>query len=78
MFQIYYNYSIINCKAIIVGTELMINAIDNISTSTIKSYNQWTKGKLYHDIDMNNYYIRKYYKKINNFIIIKFNLYNKN
>ena len=59
-------YSSINCKAIILGTELMINAIKSIENNQIKAIKQWERGKLFNNRDFNNFYVKRYFKILEN------------
>ena len=58
------NYPEINCKAIIKGTELMINTIRNIINNKLRSIKQWDKGKIYSSYNYNHFYAYIYYKKL--------------
>lgn len=67
-------YSSINCKAIILGTSLMINAIGRLKEGNLKSVQQWddTNCRLFFNDDFNGYhafkYIKDHKKIISNFI----------
>lgn len=61
-------YADINCKCIMIGTELMAEAINRIQAGTIEPVEQWTKGKLFFIRDMNNYVAHRYFKKRKQFM----------
>jgi len=67
------NFSSINSKSIILGTKLMIQSIERIIDSkSISGLRQWTKGKLFHNIDYNGLIAKKYFNAINNGIVRDF------
>ena len=39
----------VNCKSIVIGTGLMIEAIEAVDRGTCRAVTQWTHGKLFHD-----------------------------
>ena len=55
-------YSSINCKSIIIGTKLMIQAINDISRGNLVSYQQAKGGRLFFNRDYNGYMAYKYIK----------------
>ncbi|MBN9670566.1 formyl transferase [Roseibium aggregatum] len=44
-------YAAINCKSIVAGTGLMIDALKSIEAGTCKALPQWTEGKTFYDRD---------------------------
>lgn len=62
------DYGSINCKSIILGTELMLQTIALIKQGQCKSVPQWSKGKIFHSIDWNNYIACRYYKAHKDFM----------
>ena len=62
------NYSTINCKTIIIGTSLMIKAINQLEKSELNAIKQWTKGKLIMSKDYNGFSAFKYFFKIKNYM----------
>lgn len=64
------NFSKINSKSIIIGTELMIKSIDEILTKCmVDGINQWTKGYLYHNRHFNAYVAKKYFANLKNGVV---------
>ena len=67
-------YSSINCKAIILGTSLRIDAIKHLREGNLRFVQQWKDGncRLFFDDDFNGYYAFKYIKNhkkiVSNFI----------
>jgi methionyl-tRNA formyltransferase len=62
------NYGTINCKSIVIGTDLMNRTIQLLKNGQFRSIKQWTKGKLFNNRDMNNFIAYKYFKKKDIFI----------
>lgn len=56
-------YSDINAKCIVLGTELMIKALERLAADNLEAVEQWTEGKLFFDRDMNHYTAYRYFKK---------------
>jgi len=50
----------INCKSIILGTDLMVQTLDLILADKLCAKKQWTKGLLFHNYDWNYYYAYRY------------------
>jgi len=63
------NYSSINCKAIIDGTNLMIKAIELLKRNSLKGVKQWEKGKLIMGRDYNGFLAFIYFLKIKKYIL---------
>ncbi len=67
------NFSSINSKSIMLGTKLIIKSIEKIFDSkSICGLKQWTKGKVYHNIDYNGLIAKKYFNNINDGVIKNF------
>lgn len=64
--QINYNhqdtFGIMNCKAIVKGTALMIDALNLNKEGNLRAIPQWEKGKLFHSYDYNHFYAYKYFR----------------
>lgn len=56
------DYATINCKCILLGTDLMVQAIKLIEKDEMKSREQWTKGKLFLNRDWNSQIANKYFQ----------------
>ncbi len=65
-------YSSINCKAIILGTELMIKAIKDIEEKDINFIPQWEKGRLFLNMHFNNLIVKRYFNVLENDIYSQF------
>ena len=63
------NFGRINTRCIQIGTDRMIQTIQNIENGTMKAAKQWTKGKLFFDRDMNDYIAYKYFRKRKSFFM---------
>ncbi|HCM67499.1 MAG TPA: hypothetical protein DIS62_00635 [Candidatus Kerfeldbacteria bacterium] len=50
----------INAKAIVIGTELMKAAINDYQNDKLASVDQTFSGKLFHNIDLHGYHIKRY------------------
>ena len=61
-------YADINSKSIILGTELMVEAIRRLEAGTIDPVAQWTAGKLFYNRDMNHHVAHRYFKKRRTFM----------
>ncbi|MEP4032320.1 formyl transferase [Roseibium polysiphoniae] len=44
-------YGSINCKSIVAGTRLMIDALKQVEAGTCRALPQWTSGKVFYDRD---------------------------
>ena len=61
------NYGTINCKSIILGTEMIIDAINLVIEKKLKSKKQWIRGRLFLNKKWNNYMAFKYFQNKQNF-----------
>ena len=66
------NYADVNSKAIILGSKLMVKAIEDIANGSSNFVNQWTKGKLFFDRDFNGYQARRYLKTLESGVVSDF------
>jgi methionyl-tRNA formyltransferase len=55
------DFASINCKSIILGTDLMVQTMELISSGKLCAIKQWTKGFVFHNHDWNYYYVYKYF-----------------
>jgi len=62
------NYGSVNAKAIVLGVDLMIAAIELVRNNDLKSLKQWTHGKLFHNHHYNNYFAYLYNKRCETFM----------
>ena len=62
------SYSKINCRSIIRGSKLMVDAINKYSRNEINFLKQWCFGKLFYNSDWNNYFAFKYYINLKKYI----------
>lgn len=62
------SYSKINCRSIISGSKLMVDAINKYSRNEINFLKQWCFGKLFYNSDWNNYFAFKYYINLKKYI----------
>jgi folate-dependent phosphoribosylglycinamide formyltransferase PurN len=56
-------YVDINCKCIVIGIDLMVQAIQQVEAGTMEAVVQWTSGKLFLERDMSHYTAYQYFKK---------------
>lgn len=56
------NYASINCKAIVKGTELMIDALKRYKAGELRSLPQWDKGMVFNSDDFNAYHAFRYFR----------------
>jgi methionyl-tRNA formyltransferase len=61
-------YGSINCKAIVLGSNLIIESINNIKNKKLFTKKQWVLGRLYHNYHFNNYFAYKYLKQRKRYI----------
>jgi methionyl-tRNA formyltransferase len=52
----------INCKAIIAGTKILLQATQKVIRGDYTVCDQWMKGLVYNSYDYNHFYAYKYYK----------------
>ncbi len=55
------NFPKINCKAIMVGTDLMKKSLSDLENGKLCGKKQWIKGKVYSDRDFNGWHAYRYY-----------------
>ena len=72
------NFFSINSKSIVLGVKLILKSVSNINNNSLNSKKQWTKGKFYSSLDMNNYIKYKYFLNKINFLAMHRSLQKRN
>ena len=62
----------INCKSIILGTELIKQSLQDLQRGKLCTKKQWTKGKLFFNKHFNGWHVYRYYRIIERGFIKKY------
>lgn len=61
-------YGSINSRCIVLGCDLMLNALEHAKNGTLQSVPQWTKGKLFFNRDMHDLAARRYARTLKSYM----------